>query len=130
MAAAGNDGTRALSFPARIPAVLAVGAMENNSDARAEFSSYGPGTDVVATGVEVVIGLADGVELARFVSSREETRFGKGGVIVTVSDMVAGARRVLVAEIAVEAKGAEKFLARIADVDVRAKSGARLSSSQ
>lgn len=93
------------------------------SCSRAFARALGAQADVVATGIELVIGLADGVELARFVSIREETRFAKDGVIVTLPDMVAGARRVLVAEISVAAPGAEKFLARIADVSVRARTG-------
>lgn len=90
---------------------------------RAFARALGAQADVVATGIELVIGLAAGVELARFVG-REETRFGKDGVIVTVPDMVAGARRVLVAELDIAAPGAERFLARVADVTVRTRSGA------
>ena len=90
---------------------------------RAFARALGAQADVVANGIEVVIGLEDDVELVRFVGS-EEMRVGKGGVIVTLPDMVAGARRVLVAELMVGAPGAEKFLARIADVAVRAKKGA------
>jgi Ca-activated chloride channel family protein len=90
---------------------------------RAFARALGAQADVVASGIEVVIGLADGVELARFLG-REEIRIGKGGVIVTLPDMVAGARRVLVAEITVSAPGAEKFLARIADVTARTSAGA------
>jgi endonuclease YncB( thermonuclease family) len=54
VAAAGNDGTVGVAFPARIPAVLAVGAASTARDTRASFSSYGPEVDVVAVGEEVV----------------------------------------------------------------------------
>jgi hypothetical protein len=89
---------------------------------RAFARALGAQADVVATGIEVVVGLADGVEVGRFVG-QEETRFAKDGLIVTVPDMVAGARRVIVAEVTVAAPGAQKFLARVADVSVRTKNG-------
>jgi endonuclease YncB( thermonuclease family) len=54
VAAAGNSGGPPVSFPARLPEVLAVGATSSNPAARASFSSYGPEVDVVATGEGVV----------------------------------------------------------------------------
>jgi Ca-activated chloride channel homolog len=89
---------------------------------RAFARALGAQADVVASGIEIVIGLADGVEIGRFVGS-EEMRVGKDGVIVTLPDMVAGARRVIVAEITVAAPGTEKFLAHVADVTVRLQKG-------
>lgn len=89
---------------------------------RAFARALGAQADVVASGIEVVIGLEAGVELARFVGS-EEMRVGKDGVIVTVPDMVAGARRVIVAELTVAAPGSEKFLAHVADVTTRLQKG-------
>lgn len=89
---------------------------------RAFARALGAQADVVASGIEIVVGLADGVEIARFVGT-EEMRVSKDGVVITAADMVAGARRVVVAEITVAAPGAEKFLAHVADVTVRAKKG-------
>jgi endonuclease YncB( thermonuclease family) len=54
VAAAGNSGAPGVSFPARIPEVLAVGATAANGSSRAAFSSYGPEVDVVAVGESVV----------------------------------------------------------------------------
>lgn len=54
VAATGNDGTAGVAFPARIPEVLAVGALAPSADRRASFSSYGPEVDVVAVGEDVI----------------------------------------------------------------------------
>ena len=54
VAATGNDGTLGVAFPARIPEVLAVGALAPSADRRASFSSYGPEVDVVAVGQDVI----------------------------------------------------------------------------
>jgi hypothetical protein len=55
VAAAGNDGTLGVAFPARLPEALAVGAAaQGNPDKRAPFSSFGPEVDVVAIGEDVV----------------------------------------------------------------------------
>jgi subtilisin family serine protease len=55
VAAAGNGGTAGVSFPARVPEVLAVGAAaQNNPDRRAAFSSFGPEVDVVAVGENII----------------------------------------------------------------------------
>jgi subtilisin family serine protease len=55
VAAAGNSGTSPVAFPARIPAVVAVGATRSSQPAaRAEFSSYGEGIDVVASGEHII----------------------------------------------------------------------------
>jgi subtilisin family serine protease len=56
VAAAGNSGTTPLAFPARIPAVLSVGATKGGAQgsSRAAFSSYGVGLDVVASGERIV----------------------------------------------------------------------------
>jgi subtilisin family serine protease len=55
VAASGNGGTNQVAFPARIPAVIGVGATKNGAPTiRADFSSYGRGIDVVAVGERVV----------------------------------------------------------------------------
>jgi thermitase len=53
VAAAGNDGTSDVNFPAAFPNVLSVAATDN-ADRRASFSSYGAGwVDVAAPGVRL-----------------------------------------------------------------------------
>ncbi len=52
VAAAGNDGCNCLSYPARYPGVIAVGAT-TSSDVRASFSSVGTQLDLVAPGSNV-----------------------------------------------------------------------------
>ncbi len=55
VAAAGNDNSTNIDFPARLPEVLAVGATSaGNVNARAFFSDYGPGIDVVAVGENIL----------------------------------------------------------------------------
>ncbi|RTH23234.1 S8 family peptidase [Thermus scotoductus] len=53
VAAAGNDGDYGVYFPASLPSVIAVGAVDNAKE-RASFSTYGPELDLVAPGVDVV----------------------------------------------------------------------------
>lgn len=52
VAASGNDGCNCISYPARYPAVIAVGAT-NSSNTLASFSSYGTNLDLVAPGVDL-----------------------------------------------------------------------------
>lgn len=52
VAAAGNDSTTTVNFPARYPEVIAVGAI-NKDKKLADFSNYGTGLDVVAPGVNI-----------------------------------------------------------------------------
>jgi len=54
VAAAGNDGTNQLVFPARLPDVIAVGATKGDGLTRASFSDWGPQISVVAAGENVV----------------------------------------------------------------------------
>jgi subtilisin family serine protease len=53
VAAAGNDGTGTVGYPAALPTVIAVGAVDSNL-ARASFSQFGPELTVVAPGVDVI----------------------------------------------------------------------------
>jgi subtilisin family serine protease len=53
VAASGNDGSNRVGYPAALPTVLAVGAVDQTLK-RAAFSQYGPELDIVAPGVEVV----------------------------------------------------------------------------
>ena len=53
VAAAGNDGTEWLDYPARFPCVISVGATDSNNE-RAPFSNYWESLDVVAPGVDII----------------------------------------------------------------------------
>ncbi len=53
IAAAGNDGTGSVSFPAAYDSVLSVGAIDFFNQ-RATFSNYGAALDVVAPGIGVI----------------------------------------------------------------------------
>ena len=53
VAASGNDGTSALSYPAAHTNAIAVGATDAN-DARASFSNFGPWVDVAAPGTDIL----------------------------------------------------------------------------
>jgi subtilisin family serine protease len=52
VAASGNDYATSVSYPASLPNVLAVGAINRNGN-RADFSNYGTALDVVAPGVDI-----------------------------------------------------------------------------
>lgn len=52
IAASGNDGCDCVSYPARYPSVIAVGAT-NAANGLAGFSSYGTNLDIVAPGVNL-----------------------------------------------------------------------------
>lgn len=52
VAASGNDGSNKVGYPAALPGVIAVGAMDVN-ETKADFSQYGPELSVVAPGVAV-----------------------------------------------------------------------------
>ena len=57
VAAAGKAGTSSLDYPASLPDVVSVGAIDQNGQ-RASFSNYGSGLSFVAPGVNIVT-LAD-----------------------------------------------------------------------
>jgi subtilisin family serine protease len=52
VAAAGNEGSNSILYPAALPGVVAVGATDNG-DNRAGFSNYGDALDIVAPGVNI-----------------------------------------------------------------------------
>jgi subtilisin len=53
VASAGNDGTNSIAYPGNLSRVVSVGAV-NSSDARASFSNYGTGLDLMAPGVSIL----------------------------------------------------------------------------
>ncbi len=53
VAAAGNSGTGSLDYPAALPNVVSVAAVDQ-SGARAGFSNYGPGLQISAPGVQIL----------------------------------------------------------------------------
>ncbi|MBX3262776.1 MAG: VWA domain-containing protein, partial [Labilithrix sp.] len=91
--------------------------------ARSFARALGAQGDVVATGIELVVTPAAGVEIARFVG-HEDTRFTREGVVVSLADMVNGARRLVVADLRVRAPGAERFVADVVEVTARFRASA------
>lgn len=59
VAASGNNGSNRVSYPAALPTVIAVGAVDVNLN-KADFSQYGPELAVVAPGVAVVSAVPQG----------------------------------------------------------------------
>ena len=53
IAAAGNSGTNSLDYPASLPNVVSVGAVDQ-TDTRASFSNYGTGLSISAPGVQIL----------------------------------------------------------------------------
>jgi len=67
-----------------------------------EFAqAIGTQGDVVAEAVELLLTPAAGVEIARFLG-KPETRFGAGGLTVTLPDMLDGSNHLTVAELALK----------------------------
>lgn len=73
VAASGNDGSEKVSYPAALPGVIAVGAVDSDLK-KANFSQFGPELSIAAPGVNVVSTVPSG-------EGREaETRVSVGGV--------------------------------------------------
>jgi tetratricopeptide (TPR) repeat protein len=60
VAAAGNDGAPTPTIPARLPGVLAVGALENSGKRPAPFTNFGTGV-LYAPGVDILMPAKDGL---------------------------------------------------------------------
>jgi len=69
VAASGNNGTGMVSYPAALPTVIAVGAVNSKLE-KADFSQFGPELAIVAPGVDVVstVPVGSGRESEVFVS--------------------------------------------------------------
>lgn len=67
VAASGNDGSGRVSYPAALPGVIAVGAVDENIT-RAQFSQFGKELTIVAPGVAVNSSVPQGTGLASHVS--------------------------------------------------------------
>ncbi len=59
VAASGNDGSNKVSYPAALPTVIAVGAVDNTMK-KADFSQFGKELAIVAPGVDVVSSVPQG----------------------------------------------------------------------
>ncbi len=85
IAAAGNSGFAAISYPAAYPGVFAVGAVDANEN-RAQFSSYGAGLAIMAPGVDVLSTVPVG-------SIPSATAVGDDGTSTTEAAPLIGAKR-------------------------------------
>ena len=92
VAASGNDGTNKVSYPAALPTVVAVGAV-NEQLVKADFSQYGPELAIVAPGVDVYSSVPRGTGRDADVSLDE----GQGASKVKATSF-SGAREVMTAE--------------------------------
>ena len=89
--------------------------------ARAFARAVGAQADVVASAIELVIGLGEGVELLGFVG-REDTKVSREGIVVALGDMTPEARRVIVCEVMLTAPR-DTFAMDVAALDLRWKEG-------
>jgi Ca-activated chloride channel family protein len=83
--------------------------------ARAFARALGAQADVVADGIELAIAPGAGVEVVRMLGG-EAMRVGHDGLTIVLPDMVPGTRRLVVAEIALRAPGAQRFLLEVASL--------------
>ena len=83
VAATGNDGKNAVSFPARYPNVLGVGGATNGT-ARAATSNYGTGLDVVAIGSAYTTSISGGYGAASGTSFASPQVAGLASLILAV----------------------------------------------
>ncbi|WP_374073458.1 S8 family serine peptidase [Bdellovibrio bacteriovorus] len=76
VAASGNNGSNKVSYPAALPTVIAVGAIDNTLK-KADFSQYGPELAIVAPGVAVVSSVPQGTGREASVEISIGTKAGK-----------------------------------------------------
>lgn len=70
VAASGNNGFNQVAFPAALPGVIAVGAVDEK-DRRARFSQFGPGLSLVAPGVAIRSAVPMGTGRDAWLQTRE-----------------------------------------------------------
>jgi len=86
--------------------------------ARAFARALGAQGDIVGSDIELVLSPAAGVEIVRL-SGKERLRFGQVGAVIALPDMVAGVRRVLVAELRIRGPGSDRFATKLFDAKLR-----------
>lgn len=90
VAASGNDGIPQVSYPAALPTVIAVGAV--NADLlKADFSQWGPELAVVAPGVDVVSSVPQGSGRTPLV----QIQLGSSPVQTIPSSFIEGSKTIL-----------------------------------
>ncbi|WII71618.1 S8 family serine peptidase [Bdellovibrio sp. 22V] len=115
VAASGNNGTGKVSYPAALPTVIAVGAIDNTLK-KADFSQYGPELAIVAPGVAVVSSVPQGTGRESSVTIAIGTKAGKVN-----SSTFQGAREVLTPETNVLVPAGLGKAEDFANVDVKGK---------
>ncbi|MEA2747276.1 MAG: Ca-activated chloride channel [Myxococcales bacterium] len=85
--------------------------------ARAFARALGAQADVVADGIELAIAPGAGIEVVRMLGG-DAMRFGRDGLTIALPDMVPGTRRLVVAEIAMGAPGAQRFVLEVAKLQL------------
>lgn len=92
VAASGNSSKASVSYPAALPSVVAVGAIDIKKN-KAGFSQWGPELDIVAPGVDVV----SSVPVGSGRDSKVSVNFGNGETVIN-SVTFEGARTLKSAE--------------------------------
>jgi Ca-activated chloride channel family protein len=88
--------------------------------ARAFARALGAQADVVADGIELAMAPGAGVEVVRMLGG-EAMRVGGDGLTIVLPDMVPGTRRLVVAELALRAPGAQRFLLEVAKMKLASR---------
>jgi Subtilisin-like serine proteases len=115
VAASGNSGTPKVSFPAALPTVIAVGAVDSSLK-KADFSQWGPELAIVAPGVAVVSSVPQGSGRESAVSIIEGQRTAK-----VTSTTFQGAKELLNPETNVLVNSGLGKVDDFAKVDVKGK---------
>ncbi|WP_347359014.1 S8 family serine peptidase [Bdellovibrio sp.] len=115
VAASGNNGTNRVSYPAALPTVIAVGAVDSSLK-KADFSQYGPELAVVAPGVAVVssVPMGTGRESSVAVSNGQKD-------VKVASSTFQGAKEILTPETNVLVPAGLGKVEDFAKVDVKGK---------
>ncbi len=87
VAASGNSGIGRVGYPAALPTVIAVGAVDSTLK-KADFSQWGPELDIVAPGVDVI----SSVPMGSGRESKVEIAIGGEGPSEVLSTSFAGAK--------------------------------------